>query len=145
MPADFLTKWIPRAKLESSLHYACNSHPGASAAFCLHPLMQSPAPQPQSPAPAFPPPGTSAALAPMAHTAIATEGDADQITSNDAVDSESFIRPYYWSSRYKKDCWKTPSGMHYLAACDTCNGRYCWACGRTGMYKSPCLCNEDIE
>ena len=26
MPADFLTKWIPRAKLEHSLRYACNSH-----------------------------------------------------------------------------------------------------------------------
>ena len=26
MPADFLTKWIPRAKLEQSLRYACNSH-----------------------------------------------------------------------------------------------------------------------
>ena len=30
MPADFLTKWIPSSKLESSLHYACNSH-GSSA------------------------------------------------------------------------------------------------------------------
>ena len=26
MPADFLTKWIPRTKLEQSLRYACNSH-----------------------------------------------------------------------------------------------------------------------
>ena len=26
MPADFLTKWIPAAKLEQSLRYACNSH-----------------------------------------------------------------------------------------------------------------------
>ena len=26
MPADFLTKWIPRAKLERSLRYACGSH-----------------------------------------------------------------------------------------------------------------------
>ena len=26
MPAEFLTKWIPRAKLEHSLRYACNSH-----------------------------------------------------------------------------------------------------------------------
>ena len=25
MPADFLTKWIPSAKLEASLRYACNS------------------------------------------------------------------------------------------------------------------------
>ena len=26
MPADFLTKWIPSAKLEASLRFACNSH-----------------------------------------------------------------------------------------------------------------------
>ena len=26
MPADFLTKWIPAAKLEQSLRYACNAH-----------------------------------------------------------------------------------------------------------------------
>ena len=26
MPADFLTKWIPNAKLEASIRYACNSH-----------------------------------------------------------------------------------------------------------------------
>ena len=32
MPADFLTKWIPRAKLEQSLRYACNSH-GALTGF----------------------------------------------------------------------------------------------------------------
>ena len=32
MPADFLTKWIPSAKLEASLRYACNSHRTSSAA-----------------------------------------------------------------------------------------------------------------
>ena len=32
MPADFLTKWIPSAKLEASLRYACNSHATNSAA-----------------------------------------------------------------------------------------------------------------
>ena len=26
MPADFLTKWIPRAKLEKSIRYATNAH-----------------------------------------------------------------------------------------------------------------------
>ncbi len=40
MPADFLTKWIPSAKLEASLRYACNSHTTSSAAAgsatCVH-------------------------------------------------------------------------------------------------------------
>ena len=41
MPADFLTKWIPSAKLEASLRYACNSHATNSAAAdvsatCVH-------------------------------------------------------------------------------------------------------------
>jgi len=41
MPADFLTKWIPSAKLEASLRYACNSHATSSAAAdvratCVH-------------------------------------------------------------------------------------------------------------
>ena len=48
MPADFLTKWIPSAKLEASLRYACNSHrPGSAAAdsaTCVHAGWSNPGP-----------------------------------------------------------------------------------------------------
>ena len=37
MPADFLTKWIPNAKLEASLRYACNAHGTPAAVAASHP------------------------------------------------------------------------------------------------------------
>ena len=37
--ADFLTKWIPRAKLEHSLRYACNSHGALTGSLTDQPSM----------------------------------------------------------------------------------------------------------
>ena len=97
--------------------------------------------------------GIQASVSRMAGV-VADEGDedfnGDQIVGDLGYEIEHSVNPDAWSTNYVKDCISmyvngVPTGWaghHWRVACDTCLGFYCSTCGRTGMFKSPCTCQE---